>query len=43
LAATVRDAFGPMAATFRGSLGGTGRDDEPRKRGDGDDEEKEED
>lgn len=38
LGATVREAFGPMAATFRGSLGGTDRDDEPKKNGKGDDE-----
>ena len=42
LGATVREAFGPMAATFRGSLGGTTRDDEPKKRN-GEDEEDDED
>ena len=34
LSAVVREAFGPMAATFRGSLGGTDRDDTPPKRED---------
>ena len=38
LGTAVREAFGPMAATFRGSLGGTDRDDKPKKRGDGKDE-----
>ena len=37
LGIVVRDAFGPMAATFRGALGGTERDDAPRKRRDGED------
>ena len=39
LSATVREAFGPMAATFRGSLGGTDRDDAPPKREDDEDDE----
>lgn len=38
LGAAVREAFGPMAATFRGSLGGTTRDDDK-----GDDEDDDED
>jgi len=43
LGATVREAFGPMAATFRGSLGGSDRDDKPKKKGDGEDEEDDDD
>jgi hypothetical protein len=39
LGVAVREAFGPMAATFRGALGGTDRDDKPKKKGDGEDEE----
>lgn len=38
LAATVRDAFAPMAATFQGSLGGFDRDDKPKKKKDGEEE-----
>ncbi len=42
LAEAVRGAFGPMAATFQGSLGGTERDDAPKKRGDGEEDEDDE-
>lgn len=38
LATVVRDAFAPIAATFREALGGTEREGEPKKKRNGDDE-----
>jgi hypothetical protein len=43
LGTAVREAFGPMAATFDGDVGGTDRDDKPKKKGDGDDDDEDDD
>jgi hypothetical protein len=42
LADVVLNAFAPMVATYRSSIGGSDRDDKPKKKGDGDGEDGEE-